>query len=71
MIVSRVMVEFDDLLSVLNDTQLKSALNTYKEITELMKRVNCLVENGALLMTIANLSITVYQYHESESSRKH
>ncbi|CAF4760346.1 unnamed protein product, partial [Rotaria sp. Silwood2] len=33
--------------------------------------VNCLVENGALLMTIANLSITVYQYHESESSRKH
>ncbi|CAF3473080.1 unnamed protein product, partial [Rotaria sp. Silwood2] len=38
MIVSRVMVEFDDLLSVLNDTQLKSALNTYKEITELMKR---------------------------------
>ncbi|CAF4809010.1 unnamed protein product [Rotaria sp. Silwood1] len=38
MIVSRVMIEFDDLLSVLNDTQLKSALNTYKEITQLMKR---------------------------------
>ncbi|CAF4550035.1 unnamed protein product [Rotaria sp. Silwood1] len=38
MIISRVMIEFDDLLSVLNDTQLKSALNTYKEITELMKR---------------------------------
>ncbi|CAF1058763.1 unnamed protein product [Rotaria sordida] len=40
MITSRVMTHFDDLLSVLNDAQLKSALNTYKEITELMNRAS-------------------------------
>lgn len=34
------MVHFDDLLSVVNDAQLKSALNTYKEITQLMKRAS-------------------------------
>lgn len=37
---SRIMVYFDDLLSVFNDAQLKSALNTYKEITQLMKRAS-------------------------------
>ncbi|CAF4699612.1 unnamed protein product [Rotaria sp. Silwood1] len=148
MITSRVMIHFDDLLSVLNDAQLKSALNTYKEITELMNRaaeqtkryaedkftklerqsptyqpkssrieanepiksstseqqssdaftrydiietslhfnvkrldlhmiadsdihVDRLVENGSLQMTVANLSIDLYPYHESESSKKH
>ncbi|CAF1624151.1 unnamed protein product, partial [Adineta ricciae] len=40
MVTSRVMVHFDDLLSVVNDAQLKSALNTYKEITQLMKRAS-------------------------------
>ena len=40
MITSRVMVHFDDLLSVVNDAQLKSALNTYKEIIQLMKRAS-------------------------------
>ncbi|CAF2635182.1 unnamed protein product [Rotaria sp. Silwood2] len=40
MITSRVMIHFDDLLSVLNDAQLKSALNTYKEIIELMDRAS-------------------------------
>ncbi|CAF0787726.1 unnamed protein product [Adineta steineri] len=40
MVASRVMIEFDDFLSVLNDTQLKSALNTYKEITQLMKKAS-------------------------------
>jgi hypothetical protein len=34
------MVHFDDLLSVINDAQLKSALNAYKEITQLMKRAS-------------------------------
>ncbi len=34
------MVHFDDLLSVVNDAQLKSALNTYKEVTQLMKRAS-------------------------------
>ena len=33
-------MHFDDLLSVVNDAQLKSALNTYKEITQLMKRAS-------------------------------
>ncbi|CAF4460629.1 unnamed protein product, partial [Rotaria sp. Silwood2] len=40
MVTSRVMVHFDDLLSVVNDAQLKSALSTYKEITQLMKRAS-------------------------------
>jgi hypothetical protein len=40
MVTSRVTVHFDDLLSVVNDAQLKSALNTYKEITQLMKRAS-------------------------------
>ncbi len=40
MVNSRVMVHFDDLLSVINDAQLKSALNAYKEITQLMKRAS-------------------------------
>ncbi|CAF1100558.1 unnamed protein product [Rotaria sordida] len=150
MITSRVMTHFNDLLSVLNDAQLKSALNTYKEITELMNRaseqrkhyaedkfnklerqrqsstyepksptigtnepinssmtgqqsndpftrydiietslhfnvkrldlhmiadsdvlVDRLVENGSVQMTIANLSIDHYPYHESGSSKKH
>ena len=34
------MVHFDDLLSVVNDAQLKSALNTYKEIIQLIKRAS-------------------------------
>ena len=37
---SRVMIHFDDLLSVVNDAQLKSALNAYKEVTQLMKRAS-------------------------------
>lgn len=40
MVASRVMVQFDDFLSVVNDAQLKSALNTYKEITQLMKQAS-------------------------------
>lgn len=40
MITSRVMVHFDDLLTVVNDTQLTSALNTYQEITQLMKQAS-------------------------------
>jgi hypothetical protein len=40
MVTSRVMIHFDDLLSVVNDAQLKSALNAYKEITQLMKRAS-------------------------------
>jgi hypothetical protein len=40
MVTSRVTIHFDDLLSVVNDAQLKSALNTYKEITQLMKRAS-------------------------------
>ena len=40
MVASRLQVHFDDLLSVVNDAQLKSALNTYKEITLLMKRAS-------------------------------
>ena len=40
MVTSRVMIHFDDLLSVVNDAQLKSALNTYKEIMQLMKRAS-------------------------------
>jgi hypothetical protein len=40
MVTSRVTVHFDDLLSVVNDAQLKSALNTYKEVTQLMKRAS-------------------------------
>ncbi|CAF1384831.1 unnamed protein product, partial [Rotaria magnacalcarata] len=40
MISARVMLHFDGLLSVLSDAQLKSAVNTYKEITELMKRAS-------------------------------
>lgn len=38
MVTSRVMLHFDDLLSVINDAQLKSALNAYKEILQLIKR---------------------------------
>ena len=34
------MLHFDDLLSVVNDAQLNSALNTHKEITHLMKRAS-------------------------------
>jgi hypothetical protein len=34
------MMHFDDLLSVVNDAQLNSALNAYKEITQLMKRAS-------------------------------
>ena len=40
MVTSRVMLQFDDLLSVVNDAQLNSALNTYKEIMHLMKRAS-------------------------------
>jgi hypothetical protein len=40
MISARVILHFDDLLSVLSDAQLKSALNTYKEIMELMRRAS-------------------------------
>ena len=38
MVTSRVMLHFDDLLSVVNDAQLKSVLKTYKEIHQLIKR---------------------------------
>ena len=34
------MINFDDFLSVVNDAQLNSLLNTYKEITQLMKRAS-------------------------------
>jgi hypothetical protein len=34
------MMHFDDLLSVVNDAQLNSALNAYKEITQLMKQAS-------------------------------
>jgi hypothetical protein len=40
MVTSRLMIQFDDLLSVVNDAQLKSALNTYNEITQLMKEAS-------------------------------
>jgi len=40
MVTSRLMVQFDDLLSVVNDAQFNSALNTYKEITQLMKQAS-------------------------------
>ncbi len=40
MVTSRVMVHFDDLLSVVNDAQLTSALNTYQEITQLMNKAS-------------------------------
>ena len=40
MITSCVVLQFDDLLSIFNDAQLKSALDTYKEITELMKQAS-------------------------------
>ena len=40
MVTSRLMMHFDDLLSVVNDAQLKSALNAYKEITQLMKQAS-------------------------------
>lgn len=40
LVTSRLMLHFDDLLSVVNDAQLHSALNTYKEITHLMKRAS-------------------------------
>lgn len=40
MISGRVIIQFDDLLLVLNDAQLKSVLTTYKEITELMARAS-------------------------------
>ena len=40
MVTSRVMVHFDDLLSVVNDAQLKSALNAYKEVLHLIKRAS-------------------------------
>jgi hypothetical protein len=33
-------MHFDDLLSVVNDAQLNSALNAYKEITQLMKQAS-------------------------------
>lgn len=40
MIASRLMIHFDDLLTVVNDAQLTSALNTYQEITQLMKQAS-------------------------------
>lgn len=40
MVTSRMMLQFDDLLSVINDAQLKSALNAYKEISQLIKRAS-------------------------------
>ena len=40
MVTSRVMIQFEDLLSVVNDAQLHSALNAYKEITHLMKKAS-------------------------------
>lgn len=33
-------MQFDDLLSVVNDAQLNSALTTYKEITHLIKKAS-------------------------------
>ena len=40
LVTSRLMLHFDDTLSVVNDAQLNSALNTYKEIIHLMKRAS-------------------------------
>ena len=40
MVTSRLMIQFEDLLSVVNDAQLHSALNAYKEITHLMKKAS-------------------------------
>jgi uncharacterized protein YdcH (DUF465 family) len=40
MVSSRVMLHFDDLLSVVNDAQFKSVLKTYKEIHQLIKRAS-------------------------------
>lgn len=40
MVTSRLMLHFDDLLSVVNDAQLKSMLKTYKEIHLLIKRAS-------------------------------
>jgi hypothetical protein len=40
MVASRVMIKFDDLLSVFNDAQFKSALAAYQEITQLMKQAS-------------------------------
>ncbi|CAF1314302.1 unnamed protein product [Adineta ricciae] len=153
LVTSRIMINFDDFLSVINDAQFNSALNAYKEITQLMKRaseqkkrkvgeqmnkserqaqtttypprlssnnlhemanpmyalntdqqpvdaftrfdiietsmhfnikrldlhiiadssgaVDRLVENGSIQITIANLSLDHYPYHEFGSSKKH
>ncbi|CAF1379368.1 unnamed protein product, partial [Didymodactylos carnosus] len=40
LISSRVQLHFDDLLWVVNDAQLKSAMNAYSEITKLMKKAS-------------------------------
>ncbi|CAF1022643.1 unnamed protein product [Didymodactylos carnosus] len=40
LVASRVQLHFDDLLWVVNDAQLKSAMNTYLEITNLMKKAS-------------------------------
>jgi hypothetical protein len=40
MVASRVTIQIDDLLSVVNDAQLKSALNTYQEIMQLIKQAS-------------------------------
>jgi hypothetical protein len=40
MVSSRVMIKFDDLLTVFNDAQFKSALNAYQEIRQLMKQAS-------------------------------
>jgi len=40
MVTSRVTIHIDDLLSVVNDAQLKSALNTYQEIMQLIKQAS-------------------------------
>jgi len=65
MITSRVMVHFDDLLSVVNDAQLKSALNTYKEIIQLMKRAS------AQRKQIAGDKLTVCIRKETEKGDLH
>ena len=40
MVTSQVMVQIDYLLSGIKDAQIKSPLNTYKEMTQLMKQAS-------------------------------
>ena len=57
---SRVTIHFDDLLSVINDAQLKSALNAYKEVIQLMK---CASEQRKRKAS-DKLTVRIYIYFE-------